>query len=70
MLQSRPDIVDRKNNEAYKDAARLLKKIQALMQRVGQGAAFQAYLAAVRTAHKPKRNFIALLEPVWKEVAR
>jgi len=51
-------IVDRKNNQAYDEAAELLRKIQRLMRRTGQAPAFVDYVAAVRAKHKAKRNFM------------
>jgi len=51
-------IVDRKNNQAYDEAAELLGKIQRLMQRTGQAPTFLDYLNEVRARHKPKRNFM------------
>lgn len=51
-------IVDRKNNNAYDEAAELLGKIQSLMRRTGQASAFMDYMTAVRDRHKAKRNFM------------
>jgi replicative DNA helicase len=38
------------------------RKVHTLMQRTGQAAEFDAYVAAVRAAHQRKRNFIRLLD--------
>lgn len=54
-------IVAGKKNEAYREAARLIRKIRQLMARIGREADFGPYLDSVRNAHKPKRNFMALL---------
>ncbi len=54
-------IVDRKNNEAYREAARLIRRIQQLMARLDQQVQFGQYLDSIRKAHKPKRNFMAML---------
>ena len=51
-----------KHNQAYREAVGLLRRIGVLMGRLGRGAEFAAYLASVRAVHKPKRNFIALLD--------
>jgi uncharacterized Zn finger protein len=51
-----------KNNEAYQDAIGLLHKVRGLMVRVGRESEFAPYLESVRAAHKPKRNFMKLLE--------
>ncbi len=52
----------RKNNDAYQEAVELLKKVQDLMARLGRKAEFARYLESVRAAHKPKRNFMKLLD--------
>lgn len=55
-------MVDRKNNDAYREAALLLRKIRELMGRLGQDAEYAAFLATVRKTHKPKRNFMAMID--------
>ena len=52
----------RKNNEAYRAAIGLLRQIRGLMVRLGREAEFARYLESVRAAHKPKRNFMKLLD--------
>jgi len=52
----------RKNDEAYRAAIGLLRKVRDVMVRLNRGAEFAPYLWAVRAAHKPKRNFLKLLE--------
>jgi uncharacterized Zn finger protein len=54
--------LDRKNNEAYRDAIGLLRKVRELMVRLGREAEFTNSLDKVRASHKPKRNFMKLLE--------
>lgn len=54
--------LDRKNNEAYREAIGLLRRVRELMVRLEQKDEFTNYLAKVRTAHKPKRNFMKLLD--------
>ena len=51
-----------KNNEAYRAASGLLRKVRGLMVRLNRDAEFARYLESVRAAHKPKRNFMKLLE--------
>lgn len=51
-----------KNNEAYRAAIGLLRKVRGLMVRLKRDAEFARYLESVRAAHKPKRNFMKLLE--------
>jgi len=59
--------LNRKSNEAYLEAVVLLRKVRALMVLLAREAEFDAYLASVRAAHKPKRNFMKLLERTkWK----
>ncbi len=54
--------INLKNNEAYREAVGLLKKARALMTRLGRSDEFARYLASIRAAHKPKRNFMKLLD--------
>ncbi|MBI3015060.1 MAG: hypothetical protein HYY65_08400 [Candidatus Tectomicrobia bacterium] len=54
--------LNRKNNQAYQEAVGLLRKIRGLMTGLGRGADFARYLESVRAAHKPKRNFMKLLD--------
>lgn len=51
-------IVDRKNNQAYDEAAGIAGRIKALMARVEQREEFAAWLGALRLKHKAKRNFL------------
>jgi len=53
--------LNRKNNEAYREAIGLLRKVRGLMVRLGRETEFARYLESVRAAHKPKRNFMKLL---------
>jgi uncharacterized Zn finger protein len=54
--------LDQKNHEAYRQAVGLLRKVRELMIRLGRQAEFTDYLGEVRATHKPKRNFMKLLE--------
>jgi uncharacterized Zn finger protein len=54
--------VNGKNNEAYREAVGLLRKVRELMIRLGRKDEFTNYLNEVRVAHKPKRNFMKLLD--------
>ncbi|HAZ07949.1 MAG TPA: hypothetical protein DCZ01_05360 [Elusimicrobia bacterium] len=51
-----------KNDLGYRHAVELLRKIRSLMTRPGREAEFGRYLESVRAAHKPKRNFIKMLD--------
>ena len=56
------EMIATKNNRGYEDAARLIDgTIRDLFNECGQPDEFAAYLADVRTTHKPKRNLIKLL---------
>lgn len=57
-----PLTLSRKNNDAYREAIGLLRAIRGLMVRLGRGVEFTGYLESVRAAHKPKRNFMKLLD--------
>lgn len=51
-----------KNNGAYQEAIRFLRKIKELMERSGQREYFKTYVGLLGVTHKPKRNFIKLLD--------
>ncbi|MGH9834959.1 MAG: tetratricopeptide repeat protein [Blastocatellia bacterium] len=55
-------LVNQKNNQAYEQAAKYVGKVRELMKRLRREAEFNAYLESIRKAHKPKRNFMALLD--------
>jgi uncharacterized Zn finger protein len=55
-------IVAGKNNDAYRVAAKLIRKIRQLMSLLGKEVDFGQYLDSVRNAHKPKRNFMAMID--------
>jgi uncharacterized Zn finger protein len=54
--------LNQKNNEAYRAAVGLLRKVRTLLVRLEREAEFARYLETVRAAHKPKRNFMKLLD--------
>ncbi len=56
------EIVDRKNNQAYDEAAALVGKIKALMTQAEKKAEFATWLEALRAKHKAKRNFMKRIE--------
>lgn len=57
--------IDRKNNEAYREAIALLKIIEPLMTTLQKKDKFLDYLNSIRTTHKPKRNLMKLLQSTW-----
>lgn len=56
--------LNRKDINSYREAVRTLRVIQRLMKELGRDAHFIAYLEGVRIAHRPKRNFMKLLDQV------
>jgi uncharacterized Zn finger protein len=58
----RPRAIGAKNNAGSEEAVSLIARIQRLMAAAGEAAAFPAYAAQVRAAHKPKRNLMKLLD--------
>ena len=52
------------NNVAYKEAAAWVKKVGVLFKRLGREEEWNTYLNNLRTAHKKKRNFMALLKNI------
>ncbi len=54
--------IARMGNESYRAAAQRLRKIHELMERMNESAGFNRYVAELRLKHKPKRNFIKLLD--------
>ena len=57
-------IINLTNNQAYDQAAGLLRRISALMVRNGKSAGFGPYLDTLRVQYKAKRNFMQRLEVV------
>ncbi len=54
--------LSQKNNDAYRTTIDLLRKIREMMVCLGREADFGRYLESVRVAHKPKRNFMKLID--------
>ncbi len=57
-------LIHQKDKGAYREARDLILKVRDLMRRAGREPEFAAYLDSVRTAHRRKRNLMALLEGV------
>ena len=53
--------VERRNNDAYHSAVQKIKEAGELAARCNQSEQFDAKLESIRTAHKPKRNFMKYL---------
>ena len=59
--------LDQKNNEAYRAAIGRLRQVRSILVRLKRESKLARYLESVRAAHKPKRNFMKLLERAqWK----
>ena len=54
--------IDTKSNRGYETGVTYLAKIRQLAQQAGEPSIFATLIAEVRTAHKPKRNLMALLD--------
>ncbi len=50
------------NNRGYADAVSLMDDVRNLLANAGCPEDFPPYAAGVRTAHKPKRNLMKLLD--------
>ena len=55
-------VINRKNNDAYQEAVRLLVRIRDLMTRLDREKDFSPYLKQLGAEHSRKRNFMKLLE--------
>ncbi|MBA3711017.1 MAG: SWIM zinc finger family protein [Pyrinomonadaceae bacterium] len=60
--ESLEPIIGQKNNRAYEEAVERIRKIGKLMERTGHAAEFRDFIGDLRSRHKPKRNFIKLLD--------
>ena len=49
-------------NNAYREAASLIKKIRKLMKRTDSDKEFKHYITGVRAEFKRKRNFMTMLD--------
>ena len=67
--ESLEPIIDQKNNRAYEEAVARIRKIGKLMERTGHAAEFRDFIGDLRTRHKPKRNFIKLLNSDLADVS-
>lgn len=55
-------LVQVKKNDAYAEAVEVMRRVAGLLDRAGRSGEFPDYVARVRTAHKPKRNLMAMLD--------
>ncbi len=54
--------LNRESIEACRETVELLRKVQEAMTRLDCRSEFDGFLESVRAAHKPKRNFMKLLD--------
>lgn len=54
--------IERKNNDGYAEAVRLMAHVGKLMTAAGRQGDLAPYAAGVRVRHKPKRNLMKLLD--------
>ena len=58
-------IIGQKDKRAYEEAVRVIEQtIRPLFSESGRSAEFDAYVEGLRSAHKPKRNLMKLLQRV------
>lgn len=57
-------IVNLKRNEAYAEGAQIMHAVRKLLRALRREQEFGDWLAEVRLAHKPKRNFMKLLDAI------
>ncbi len=62
--ESLEPLIDQKNNQAYEEAVARIQKIRKLMDRMGRASEFGDFTSDLRIRHKPKRNFIKLLDSI------
>jgi uncharacterized Zn finger protein len=55
-------IAELKKNDAYAEAAGIVRVVRDLLTGLGREGEFAEWLTEVRLAHKPKRNFMKLLD--------
>jgi uncharacterized Zn finger protein len=56
------ELVGKKNNGSYGAAVAMMRRVQGTMSGMEPPGDFRAYVAALRAEHRPKRNFMALLD--------
>ncbi|MDI6767511.1 MAG: SWIM zinc finger family protein [Bacteroidota bacterium] len=56
--------IERKNNESYQGATSFIRKIKILSKQLGRNEDWDIFLTKLKTDHRRKRNFIALLKKV------
>jgi uncharacterized Zn finger protein len=62
-------MVQKTNNQAYDEAADIVRRVRDPMTRIGKSAEFAAWIDELRVRHKAKRNFVKRLDGVVSERA-
>jgi uncharacterized Zn finger protein len=60
-LQQIEPTLQARDNAAYREVVQMLGKVKELKDRLGHPEEFTGLVEAIRTQHKPKRNFIKML---------
>lgn len=55
-------LIRHKNNKSYQEAVGVMHKVHGLMAKLGQQREFVAWVQAIKSEHKRKRNFIKYVE--------
>jgi uncharacterized Zn finger protein len=55
-------LVGQKNNRSYEEAVATMRRVRDAMSRLEPPGDFRSYVATLRAEHRPKRNFMALLD--------
>jgi hypothetical protein len=55
-------LIRHKNNKSYQEAVGFMHKVHGLMVKLGQEREFVAWMQAIKTEHKRKRNLIKYVE--------
>ncbi len=61
--------INQKNNQAYREAIDILKKIKQLFIRLNRPTEWENFLETIKAAHKPKRNLMKLLNKEFNATA-
>jgi uncharacterized Zn finger protein len=57
-------VIQRTNNNAYREAIRMIKRIGGLMKKIDREGEFADYISSLKAKYKLKRNFVKMLERV------
>jgi uncharacterized Zn finger protein len=63
-------IVKQTNNQAYDEAAEIVRRVRELTTRIGKGGEFAGWIDELRARHKAKRNFMQRLVRIAGEARK